>query len=110
MYAADWEQEQEQGNGLLWRGKNGSSTDAACEKPVRAQFAVLEGSHAVSMFADHTKFSEIARAVLWKEAWATNLPWCGVQLCLAMYGGSRRIRAHDSLSKAVSASQGVVAK
>ena len=57
---------------------------------VRAEAAILEGGHAV--LADLTKFFDtVTLAVLWKEALTTNLPFQTVWLCLAMYGGKRRI-------------------
>ena len=46
-------------------GKNRPSTDAALKQGARTEFAILEGSHAVSMLADLIKiFEAITLAVL----------------------------------------------
>ena len=73
---------------------------------MRAEVAIPDGAHAVSMLADLTKlFEAVTFAVLWREA----LPLLAVWLCLAMDGGRRRLEAFDSLKKSVSTSRGVTA-
>ena len=56
--AADWEQAQRQWFVFGRQEPKRSSTDAAFEQAARAEAAILDGGHAVSMRADLAKFFE----------------------------------------------------